>query len=197
MLFLKKYHINIRVRITLSKDNYKYLDYTLNELNFFKPDTVRISSLIPVGRGKIEKTLNKDETLEALNIIKKYEKVYNLEVGIYRYTPNAFCGGLKTSLYITPNGNVYPCDMLYGIKNDSLFKIGNIFEKNIEEIWFSEKANEFRNNENIIKCQSCKEFTLCGGGCRAVTYSYFKNFHEPVPYCSKKYGNEGEVFSWK
>jgi hypothetical protein len=30
--------------------------------------------------------------------------------------------------------------MLYGIKNDSLFKIGNIFEKNIEEIWFSEKA---------------------------------------------------------
>jgi radical SAM protein with 4Fe4S-binding SPASM domain len=63
-----------------------------------------------------------------------------LEVGIYRYTPNAFCGGLKNSLYITPNGNVYPCDMLYGIKNDSLFKIGNIFEKNIEEIWFSEKA---------------------------------------------------------
>ncbi len=197
MLLLMKYHINIRIRITLSKDNFEDLDYTLKELRFFNPKTIRISSLIPVGRGSIENTLSESEILETLNIIKKYEQMYNLQIGIYRYVSDAFCGGLKTSLYITPNGDVYPCDMLYGLEDNTLFKMGNIYENSIREIWFSEKANNFRMNKNIIKCQSCKEFTICGGGCRAIAYSYFKNFHEPVPYCSRIYGNEVEVFSWK
>jgi len=197
MLLLKKFHIRIRVRITLSKDNYRDLDNTLNELRFFEPETVRISPLIPVGRGSIEKTLDKAETIESLKIISKYENVYNLQIGIYRYVPDAFCGGLKTSLYIAPNGDVYPCDMLYDIGNKSLFKIGNIYEKSIKEIWFSEEADNFRNNSCIEKCQNCKDFTICGGGCRAIAYSYFNDFCEPSPYCSRIFGNEGEVFTWK
>jgi len=58
---------------------------------------------------------------------------------------------------IQPNGDVYPCPVSYK-------PIGNIFKKNILDIWNSEQMNTFRNgvnstdnmNEDCINCTHCR-----------------------------------------
>ena len=42
---------------------------------------------------------------------------------------------------ISENGNVYPCCPRF----IDFYSFGNLFENNFQEIWFSEKANNFRN----------------------------------------------------
>lgn len=89
------------------------------------------------------------------------------------------------------------CDVVEGI-NKSAFSYGNIFEKSIKDIWFSEKANRFRYNLDLKECIQCDKFSTCNGGCRAVAYKYYGDINKHDPRClnySKK--KEGELFIWK
>ena len=57
-----------------------------------------------------------------------------------------------TAIYIDVKGDVYPC-------TDNLnYKLGNIYEKNLKEIYNSKRMKEFREKsmkgqiENCVKC---------------------------------------------
>ena len=80
-----------------------------------------------------------------------------------------FCGG---QFVIEADGSVYPCDF-YCVDN---WKTGNILSMSFEELYNSQNMRKFRETSDYAKypadkyesekCESCKVFYLCRGGCR-------------------------------
>jgi radical SAM protein with 4Fe4S-binding SPASM domain len=87
------------------------------------------------------------------------------------------CSAGITLLSFDPDGSVRPCDMLP-------FKIGNIREKSLMEIWTKNPVLiRLRNRENIRGwCGHCSIRDICGG-CRARAYTYFGDLFGSDPNC--------------
>jgi radical SAM protein with 4Fe4S-binding SPASM domain len=87
------------------------------------------------------------------------------------------CSAGITLLSVDPDGSIRPCDMLP-------FKIGNIREKSLMEIWTGNHVLiKLRNRENIQGwCGHCSIRNICGG-CRARAYTYFGDLFGPDPNC--------------
>lgn len=67
-----------------------------------------------------------------------------------------FCQGIKTHIAILSDGTVVPCCL----DNDGIIELGNIFEKSLKEILFSERFVNMKENMNSKKlneklCQHC------------------------------------------
>ena len=68
-------------------------------------------------------------------------------------------------IVILPNGDVLPCRRLP-------IKIGNLYEKSLEEIYYNPLYESWRNKEDINKdCLSCQNYNNCFGGAKCVTYA--------------------------
>lgn len=87
------------------------------------------------------------------------------------------CAMADGEIYISENGDVYPCQMLM----EDEFKGGNIYTHSINEILNSktfQKLATFSSLKNS-ECKECPIRLLCGGTCRARSYldtgSVFKN----------------------
>jgi radical SAM protein with 4Fe4S-binding SPASM domain len=195
---LKKYHIEIRARITLSKYNLEDLEELLKNLSFFEPSIVRIVAMIPTGRGSMKEVLSMYDTNRALDIVQKYREIgLNIEFGLYKYTETYnHCGGMKHSLFINSQGEVYPCDMIAGLEDHKEYMIGNIFASNIKELWFTNSANKFRYNTDILECVKCDKLEICSSGCRVLAECFYKEKNRATPICSRLYDKEDEFFSW-
>jgi radical SAM protein with 4Fe4S-binding SPASM domain len=87
------------------------------------------------------------------------------------------CSAGITLLSVDPDGSIRPCDMLP-------FKVGNIREKSLMEIWTKNPVLiKLRNRENIRGwCGHCSIRDICGG-CRARAYTYFGDLFGPDPNC--------------
>ena len=90
--------------------------------------------------------------------------------------PSEQCGtwGFCTGQFVVESdGSVFPCDF-YCVDN---WKTGNISDMSFEELYHSPNMLKFRETSNYAKyseysnqerekCESCKVFYLCRGGCR-------------------------------
>jgi len=94
------------------------------------------------------------------------------------------CSAGITLLSVDPDGSIRPCDMLP-------FKIGNIREKSLMEIWTKNPVLiKLRNRENIRGwCGHCSIRDICGG-CRARAYTYFGDLFGPDPNCFRAKNGE-------
>jgi radical SAM protein with 4Fe4S-binding SPASM domain len=90
------------------------------------------------------------------------------------------CSAGITLLSVDPDGSIRPCDMLP-------FKVGNIREKSLMEIWTKNPVLiKLRNRENIRGwCGHCSIRDICGG-CRARAYTYFGDLFGPDPNCFRR-----------
>ncbi len=88
-------------------------------------------------------------------------------------------------LFISANGDVYPCTMLQN------YKLGNILEDNIEDIWLnSPPLDSLRNKNNLKgKCGNCKHKNLCGG-CRASALGIKGDLFQEDPYCPLQFSSK-------
>lgn len=73
---------------------------------------------------------------------------------------NGFC---PPNLVVEADGGAYPCDF-YVLDE---WRLGNILENSIDEIFASENSRRFRERSHKIddKCRTCRYLTLCRGGC--------------------------------
>jgi len=55
------------------------------------------------------------------------------------------CGAGSSLLFLTPNGDIHPCNVLD-------WNFGNLKNESFNNIWLSENANKFRNDINIHNC---------------------------------------------
>ena len=91
-------------------------------------------------------------------------------------------------LVILPNGDVLPCRRLP-------IKIGNVYEKSLEEIYYSPLYETWRNKEDSpAECRSCPNFKNCFGGAKCVTYA-MTGKTAPDVQCWKLFDNLEEAIN--
>lgn len=80
------------------------------------------------------------------------------------------CGGGRTFLTVTANGDMIPCGEFIGFKE---FTGGNIFKTSIEKAMNSEPFKEIRSRvvEEMKECNLCDFRHICGSPCPAEMYS--------------------------
>ena len=159
--FAIKYNISVIIKTPLMLINkYSYRDVKKfcdeNDFEF-------ISSALIFSKNdgcKEPKKLNiyGDELKKVLSDIKQYEPIGQLN------NFDEACGSLKYTLAIDSLGNIYPCNSFY-------YKLGNIRENTLIDVWKSEKLKKIQNimKEDLKKCKECKLESLCNR-CPGLAY---------------------------
>jgi len=83
----------------------------------------------------------------------------------------SYCSACKTKLWISPEGEVYPCELVRK-------SMGNIIHENLEDIWEGEKAKEVLCShlfETPEKCTNCNIKDYCN---KCLAYSNYDNWGE-------------------
>lgn len=152
----------------------------VNFMSFLKSIGLEARNIIfdeflPLGEGKnkIQYQFNRTERFNLMQNLKKaFKKVFSLDFVIIQDTapllirPDRYCGVGKNEIYVTDDGDMFPCPLLV----DEKYKIGNIFKDDFTSVVEqSELANYFRGNEHIknSECETCNVFDICLGGCKA------------------------------
>jgi radical SAM protein with 4Fe4S-binding SPASM domain len=95
------------------------------------------------------------------------------------------CSAGKTRLSIDSDGFVYPCNMAI---SDPQWRMGNVKNGSISDIWFSSKWDFFRGKvkvQDLEKCCSCGKLNKCKDFyCRLLPYAASGNLFGPHPKCS-------------
>ncbi|MCP8305173.1 MAG: radical SAM protein [archaeon] len=95
------------------------------------------------------------------------------------------CQAGKTSLSIDSEGSVYPCNL---VLSDPKWRMGNIKNEKIWDLWFSQKWLFFRGGVKISelkKCRGCKDLMRCKDFyCRLLPYATSGDPFGPHPKCS-------------
>ncbi|MEM4331011.1 MAG: SPASM domain-containing protein [Candidatus Pacearchaeota archaeon] len=70
---------------------------------------------------------------------------------------------MRSKIYISSDGNVYPCSLYEE-------RMGNLYEETLENIWLGEESSNFRKLFICPKKESCnlKKTGRCGGKCKAL-----------------------------
>lgn len=91
------------------------------------------------------------------------------------------CGGGRTFLTITANGDIVPCGEFIGLKE---FSGGNIFRSTIKQAMNSAPFKEIRARivEKIDECDTCDYRNICGSPCPAELYAR-GNMYQPAVFC--------------
>ncbi|MEK6591077.1 MAG: peptide-modifying radical SAM enzyme CbpB [Nitrospinota bacterium] len=91
------------------------------------------------------------------------------------------CGGGRTFLTITAQGDMIPCGEFIGLKE---FSGGNIFETSISRAMRSRPFREVRERfvEKIDECSICDYRNICGSPCPAELYAR-GNMYQPSVFC--------------
>lgn len=91
------------------------------------------------------------------------------------------CGGGRTFLTITANGDMVPCGEFISLKE---FSGGNIFEASISKAMNSEPFRKIRARivEKVDECRACDFRNICGAPCPAELYS-LGNMYQPAMFC--------------
>lgn len=77
---------------------------------------------------------------------------------IFMKRANRFCKVGQSTLFVNPEGELYPCHLLYNSRYMRLGNLDNGFEDNEEVVSFRKKAS---NRYDIQKCRKCKNRNLC------------------------------------
>ena len=85
-------------------------------------------------------------------------------------------------LYLSPEGDVYPCTALL----DERFRVGNVTRRPLPEIWNDPGMTEVARypRERITgPCRDCEAFPRCGGACRGISHAYTGDLDASFPAC--------------
>jgi len=204
--------ISTGIAMTVTKDNYDEVEKVIELTEDLGANIFMHYNFIPTGRGKdiinLDITPKQRETLLMMLAKESKERDISLLSTAPQYGRIAaeggslslthfdvsgqegigedisfladFVGGCGCGrLYIAmqPNGDLTPCVFFP-------YVIGNIKNDNILNVWNnSTLLKQARKREEFIgNCKNCSSRNICGG-CRARSYSYFKNVREDDPGC--------------
>lgn len=145
--------------------------------------------------------LYKDELENCLSFFDYFKKL-NYVKYFYEHINGVFCSGFipdiksypvlkyvrcpagTTKLSVLPDGSVYPCYLFFRYDE---FKLGNIFVDDFKNIWENPLLDFFRvfENNNCVNTK-CNLFSVCHGGCPAVSFFVSGSLNAPDPRCVKQ-----------
>lgn len=87
------------------------------------------------------------------------------------------CSAGKTTIAISPEGDVRPCTHIP-------ISYGNILKEPLKKIW--KKMKKWRDGSYVPeKCNNCAEIEICSTGCREAAYSTFGSYNADDPLAAK------------
>ncbi len=93
----------------------------------------------------------------------------------------ARCPAGTTKLAVMPDGDVYPCYLLFRYGQ---FKLGNLLKDDFKTIWENPLLDDFRHfTGNRCPKTGCDLFSRCHGGCPAISYIFNGYLSGPDPRC--------------
>jgi radical SAM protein with 4Fe4S-binding SPASM domain len=142
--------------------------------------------------------LNKNDINNGLPFYEYIQKLHYLK-NTYKYVNGVFCSGFipdikkypilqyvrcpggTTKLSLLPDGSVYPCYLFF---RENKFKLGNIFSDDFKKIWEHPILDFFRTfkKNNCINTK-CNLFSVCHGGCPAISFMISGSLNAPDPRC--------------
>jgi radical SAM protein with 4Fe4S-binding SPASM domain len=157
---------------------------------------LRFCAFVPFGRG--QKDAIRDSYILDHQQYRKFIKFTDRITGIkymidrvngplppdYEYgcrTEDGCPAGSKL-LYISANGEVYPCTALW----DPEFLVGSVRKRPLRELYDDPRMKYVGSfsKENIKgSCRACDNFSNCGGACRGTVYSLTGDLTASLPYC--------------
>jgi radical SAM protein with 4Fe4S-binding SPASM domain len=95
---------------------------------------------------------------------------------------NFRCPAGTEKLSVMPDGSAYPCYLLFGRPE---FRLGNILNDSLNKILKSPLLGFFRNFEkNNCPESACEYFSVCHGGCPALSLMLYGDLDAADPRCS-------------
>ncbi|WP_242834313.1 radical SAM/SPASM domain-containing protein [Clostridium pasteurianum] len=167
---LLKYNVKVRLAATVTKKNF----YDILNIKKTFPDVgFQFTPMLQIGKGRNLASLafSPEEFIEYIADLPSSDKSSILSIGnVLKFgEKNHICGAGTSILSVSPDGDVYPCQMLH----HSNFCCGNVRNDSLESIYHtSEILNKFRNLkiDMIDGCKDCDIRHICGGGCRANSF---------------------------
>ncbi len=204
----------IGIRFTITKDTKESLSHIFELAENRGIDKIYISHLVYSGRGldNLKMDLTKEERKKSVEFIinkafEYYEKGIDIDIVTGNMEMDAILffekfsekypdkkdflleklekwGGNSAGrnlVNINPDGDVKP-DPFFPIK------LGNIFEKDFDEIWLdreNEILNRLRQYPRKIegKCETCEFIRICNGGSRPRAWAVSGNLWDEDPSC--------------
>lgn len=97
------------------------------------------------------------------------------------------CSAGKTSLSIDSDGGAYPCNI---VLSDPKWRMGNIRDNNLKNLWFSRKWGFFRGGvklQDLEQCKNCPDIDTCKDVySRLYPYVETGDPYSTHPYCKKR-----------
>lgn len=143
-------------------------------------------------------TISHDDLKNSLPFYEYFKRLKSLQ-GVFDNVEGVFCSGFipdiehypvlqyvrcpagTTKLSVLPDGSVFPC---YLLSRHDDFRLGNILVDDFDRIWKNPILDFFRNYEkNYCINTGCEFFSLCHGGCPAVSLLIFGSLNAPDPRC--------------
>ncbi len=192
---LMSYGIEVGVAFSLGANNLNQLDEVVSVCKDLGVKHLSIGFIKSVGRSLCNNlainsiSLSKDKFIDKmLNKFLILQRLKGLEISFpfdfsgeknELITPESLiCGGnIIQSMAITPNGDTTPCGMLLSEE----FFCGNIKDYKIEDIWLSEKMQNFRMFplKKVPGCCDCDKIQYCGKPCLVQMFSTNNNLELP------------------
>jgi len=211
MKLFKELGVRYTVTCIIHKKNYKSLEKIYDICNNYNAEKIFFTVLELGGRAKInykDISPQKDELIDILKNIKSIKedktkisinalypllmKISNENTSVNNKVNNKKkyldeeirCKAGNEIIVISSNGETYPCSVFIGNNN---FMLGNILNKTLQEIWFSEKLNIFRGAikiNDLNECKNCRYFIHCSDKyCRGKPYVHKNDWLAKPPLC--------------
>lgn len=189
---LSREGIKVKIGATLMKTNINEAERIIYLAKDLSADSISFNIVKGIGNATANKNLSltSEEALSATSAMWKTAK--DLGVATYledrfkmleKLTRSEMCGAGTSLLAVSSNGDIYPCNMLFGLNE---FKAGNIREQRLEEIWKNSKATKMFLNLSVLDiegCQDCAVEFICAN-CPAEIYREHGNFGKKSSYCA-------------
>jgi radical SAM protein with 4Fe4S-binding SPASM domain len=171
----------MNISVPVFQETITFLDYLQGLSDRFNVP-LRFSRFVEVGRGKnlSDKMLDKEGYKKLFDFCRKNNHMLQ-DPFFYMYGRGnrigCTCG--VNIFYIITDGTVWPCWRMQ-------ISLGNIKDQPLSEIMMNPIIKDYQNREKLKgKCGACEYKYVCGG-CRAVPYVLYGDYHGEDPQCPIK-----------
>ena len=174
----------------------KIIDYTI-EIGIRKMKVVRFSGITELSKEQKYEIIDKEEIKRLCcelaikanecskkGIVVKLSSMISANAEICgvknNFKRSKHCEALRQRVCVKSDGNVSPCPML----SSHNIHVGNVKQSSLLEVFLSKEAQDFRNiYKDNEKCQNCKHYAVCGGGCLQSSITKNKTMNGVDDWC--------------
>lgn len=188
-------NLPIRVNTVLFKGINDSLHQIEEHLKFIrdigiKADNISIDEFLPFGAGE-----GKSFLVDPLETVKKidlaYQKIFGMPFVVIQdkgdLVLDSYCGLGTTVCYLKADGRVALCPVL----SDEGYVAGDLRQQPLLEIWSNSPIfDKLRDKSNLLgnECHSCRNLSLCAGGCKAKSQVFNSTFSSPDKWMCAYFG---------